>query len=368
LKINIKKSANFKSKYTRSKFPKNFQLDSDIKIPADYQINEINDAEDLSISNSNNNNNRYRNKIIIKHFKINTKNKINFHNNNSIYDNDNQNEKSNDNDNDNAKHNDNDNSIIMNNKNDESESYIKKSKLQKSLNSFSEFHNTNLNIPNPKIKRDKIKRRNLSLKIPNINIPLDKSNPYVKNSELNETLKATRFNSFLRSTGLTNSEKNNSNISEIKEIKANYFLKNDNRNFNEIKNLNITNNVFNENIIVDLEEILNNKDENESPFYKKIQSNFKLFDKKDTTFKINYPDKIYMKKEINDDDKRKKQNEKRLDKIFEKKMDYKIILKENLNDIKNKFAKKETEYGSNDVKRINSIYSVLRNTLMNFNN
>jgi hypothetical protein len=96
-----------------------------------------------------------------------------------------------------------------------------------------------------------------------------------------------------------------------------------------------------------------------------MTNSFKLFDKIKTNNKIKYPDNIYMNKDFTDLEERKKLKEKKLDKIFNKKMDYKVIMNENFKSLKLNLSKKKIEYDSNDVKKFEGLYRKFSNTIRN---
>jgi hypothetical protein len=256
----------------------------------------------------------------------------------------------------------NENSFMINENNDES---FMRTKKQKRTKLISELLN---NTPKINTNQSKIKQSNLSVKIPNVLILSNiKLNTIQKNSELNESKKNTKINSFLKSTGLTISDKNNNN--NISDLKTTYFNKNENTTFvNEISDYNITNANFQKTTRNILEGILKKRDENEDHFHNNITNSFKLFDKIKTKIKIKYPDVIYMKKDLSDVEERKKQKEKKLDRIFNKKMDYKVIMNENLNIFKLNLSKKKNEFVSNDVKKFDNLYTKFRNTVRNVDN
>jgi hypothetical protein len=253
----------------------------------------------------------------------------------------------------------NENSFMIVENNDES---FMKTNHNKRKNLISEILN---NSPKLNSDQSKIKKENLTVKIPNVftlnNIKL---NTLQKNSELNESVKKTKFNSFLKSTGLSISDKNNNN--NISELKTNYFHKNENNTFlNEISDYKITNENFQKATRNILEGILKKRNKNEDHFHNIMTNSFKLFDKIKTNNKIKYPDTIYMNKDFTDLEERKKLKEKKLDRIFNKKMDYKVIMNENFKSLKLNLSKKKIEYDSNDVKKFEGLYRKFSNTIRN---
>lgn len=240
------------------------------------------------------------------------------------------------------------NSMIINNNNDDS--FMKKKTKNKSqINS--EFHNS------PNYKPPQTNKAYLTLKIPNINISTSSGIKTISNQKIsyfNETEKRPKFNTFLRSTGNTNTEININSL-DLKSILKKSDI--------EYTNLNETNNNIQQNTRNVLEGILN-KNEKSNTFYTCLRNDFKIFDKSKKGFRIKYPDNVYMKKELNDEEEKKKEKERKLDDIFAKKMNYKNILKENLDDIKLKYENKKKKQNPYDLK-FATLYKTLSKNFTN---
>jgi hypothetical protein len=263
------------------------------------------------------------------------------------------------------------------------------------INNTNSIGNININTTNTKANTNsRNKFPNLSTfseiktERTNVNVNVNDSNTYLnQNQNLNQNLnpnsqleKKLKNSSNLKTTELTIKDKdnnkfhnkgNNNDIDNDKYIDKdiemnkeknqnldisdtnieNNLLRSDSFQYSKIANeinKNLTNYNFFRSKKMALEEILDEKKESENNFYKSIKNNFKVFNNTVKKKIFDY-DEIYMKKSNNDGEEKKLKKEKIKDINFNKKMDYEIILKENLKEMEKRKNSNKKSHDNNSI-------------------